>query len=129
TSRPAIMRSTVLFPPPLGPSSAVISPLGISKETWSTTFTAPNDLQRSRTTMPIATSSGVPPEQGSQERGPPERGPSERESPERGPPKRRPQEQGSPERGPPKRGPEARSGWAQGAAVGATSCAGRPPAC
>src|SRR5262245_894489 len=47
-----MIRSTVLLPPPLGPSSATSSPLGTSNETLSTTLVAPNDFSRSRTTIP-----------------------------------------------------------------------------
>src|SRR5438105_2707705 len=44
TSRPAIIRRTVVFPPPLGPSSATSSPSLTEKLTWLTASTSPNFL-------------------------------------------------------------------------------------
>src|SRR5207248_9344278 len=44
-SKPAIMRSSVLFPDPLGPSKAMRDPVLISKETSSTAGTRPKRLR------------------------------------------------------------------------------------
>src|SRR5438067_870674 len=52
TSKPAIMRSVVVFPHPLGPSSEKNSPSPISSETSSTALTAPKRLLTP--TRPIA---------------------------------------------------------------------------
>ena len=43
-SSPAIMRSTVVLPPPLGPSSAINSPSFTEKLTSLTAVTSPNFL-------------------------------------------------------------------------------------
>ena len=43
-SNPAIIRSTVVLPPPLGPSNAINSPSLTEKETFLTAVTPPNFL-------------------------------------------------------------------------------------
>src|SRR6476660_5413037 len=43
-SRPAMMRRSVDLPPPLGPSSAVSCPVGISSDTSSRATKSPKDL-------------------------------------------------------------------------------------
>src|SRR3954468_8999775 len=53
-SRPAMMRSNVDFPPPLGPSSAVRSPSGISTLTSSSATNSPNFLLMCETVIAMS---------------------------------------------------------------------------
>src|SRR2546423_3089280 len=53
-SRPAMTRSSVDLPPPLGPSSAVSEPGGTSMDTSRSTGVTPNDLFTSRTSMAMS---------------------------------------------------------------------------
>src|SRR5579883_1064210 len=50
-SRPAIMRNTVVFPPPLGPSNATNSPSLTEKQTLLTAMTSPKRLVTFRSSM------------------------------------------------------------------------------
>ena len=61
-SKPAIMRSTVVFPDPDGPSKVINSPANISSETFSTARTEPNEreIPRSETITDFGTASTVP---------------------------------------------------------------------
>ena len=52
-SRPAITRSSVDFPLPLGPSRAVSEPVATSTETLSSATNSPNFLETSRAEIDI----------------------------------------------------------------------------
>ena len=61
-SNPAIIRSTVVFPDPDGPSNVINSPAKISRETLSTARTEPNEREIlfSETITGFGTESTVP---------------------------------------------------------------------
>ena len=52
-SNPAIMRNTVVLPPPLGPSRAINSPSFTAKDTRLTATTSPNFFVTSLSSMLI----------------------------------------------------------------------------
>src|SRR6266545_1123342 len=58
-SSPAIMRKTVVLPPPLGPSSATSSPSLTEKPTWLTAATWPNFLLTFLSSMLMRSGRGV----------------------------------------------------------------------